>query len=72
MIRLIITDDHPIVKDGLQAILLSEKDIEIVAYVSDGNDLLKILGHTAADVILMDINMPGMNGIEDTQNVKER
>jgi len=72
MIRLIITDDHPIVKEGLQAILLSEKDIEIVAYVSDGNDLLKILGHTAADVILMDINMPGMNGIEATQHVKER
>ncbi len=72
MVRLIITDDHPIVKDGLQAILATEKDIEIVAYVSNGNDLLEMLMHITADVILMDINMPGMNGIEATLCVKER
>ena len=72
MVRLIITDDHPIVKDGLQTILAKEKDIEIVAYVSNGIDLLEMLGHITADVILMDVNMPGMNGIEATQYVKAR
>ncbi len=72
MIRLIITDDHPIVKDGIEAILASEKDITIVAFVNNGNHLLKTLENTSADIILMDVNMPGMNGIEATHHVKKK
>ena len=69
MIRLIITDDHPVIRNGIKAILDDVKDITIVAEVSDGTELIEILEHTAADIILMDINMPNMNGIEATRIV---
>lgn len=71
MVRLIITDDHPVVRDGLKMILANESDIELVAVVGDGLELLKKLEKTETDVILMDINMPGMNGIDATQRVKK-
>lgn len=71
MLRLIVTDDHPIVKDGIEATLSGEKDIQIVAYVKDGEELLQVLEKTKTDIILMDINMPGMNGIKATEKVKE-
>ena len=71
MIRLIITDDHPVVRDGLKMILANESDIELVAFVEDGLELLQKLEKTEVDVILMDINMPGMNGIDATQRVRK-
>ncbi len=72
MIRLIITDDHPIIKDGIEMALANENNIELVAFVGDGATLLETLDKIEADVILMDINMPGMNGIEATQLVKKK
>ncbi len=72
MIRLIITDDHPIVRDGIKRILATEKGIKIVAYVKDGTELMQKLEKAETDVILMDINMPGMNGIEATQLVRKK
>ncbi|HDO27799.1 MAG TPA: response regulator transcription factor [Bacteroidetes bacterium] len=72
MIRLIITDDHPIVRDGIKRILATEKGIKIVAYVKDGTELMQKLEKVETDVILMDINMPGMNGIEATQLVRKK
>ena len=53
MIRLIITDDHPVIRDGIKAILDKEKDISLIAEVSSGNELLEILLSTTPDVILM-------------------
>lgn len=72
MIRLIITDDHPVIRDGIKTILTNDNEIELVACASDGAELLEILEETEADVILMDINMPGMNGIEATKIVKKK
>ena len=72
MIRLIITDDHPVIRDGIKTILAKEKDIEVVADAADGEELMKVLETTEADVILMDINMPGMTGIEATKLVKKK
>ena len=72
MIRLIVTDDHPVIRDGIKSILTNEKDINLIGCVSNGEELLKMLETTKADVILMDINMPGMNGIEATKLVKKR
>lgn len=71
MVRLIITDDHPVIREGIKLILANESDIELVAVVGDGLELLKKLEKTETDVILMDINMPGMNGIDATQRVKK-
>lgn len=72
MIRLIITDDHPVIRDGIKTILESEKDIDLIGCAGSGEELLELLEHTKADVILMDINMPGMNGIEATKVVKKK
>ena len=71
MIRLIITDDHPVVRDGIETVLANQNKIKIEAFVNDGHTLLEHLQEKQADVILMDINMPGMNGIEATQQVKK-
>lgn len=72
MIRLIITDDHPIIRDGIKTILADAKDIELIGCASDGAKLLELLETKHADVILMDINMPGINGIDATKLVKEK
>ena len=72
MIRLIITDDHPVIRDGVKTILTNDTDIELVACAGSGDELLEQLESIKADVILMDINMPGMNGIEATKLVKKK
>lgn len=72
MIRLIITDDHPIVRDGIETILRDVEDIELVGWAGNGNELMDMLEHTEVDVILMDINMPGINGIEATKLVRRK
>ena len=71
MIRLIIADDHPVIIGGLKTILEKEAEISLVAEVHNGIELLKILKNQKADVILMDVNMPEMNGIEATKQVKK-
>jgi len=71
MIRLIITDDHPVIRDGIKTILVNEKDIELIDCAGNGDELLELLKTTPADVILMDINMPGLSGIETTKLAKK-
>lgn len=71
MIRLIIADDHPVIRDGIKTILEKEKSIELVATVENGIELLEILQKKETDVVLMDVNMPEMNGIEATKKVKK-
>lgn len=71
MIRLIITDDHPVIRDGIKTILTNEKDIALVSCANSGEELLKMLESTPVDVILMDINMPGLSGIDTTKLVKK-
>jgi len=72
MIRLIIADDHPLMRDGIKTILAGDQEIEVVGCAGDGSELLEMLDTTDADVILMDINMPGMNGIDATQQVRKK
>ena len=72
MIRLIIADDHPVIIDGLRTILQKQKEISLVAEVHDGAELLKLLRKQKADVILMDVNMPEINGIDATRLVKKK
>lgn len=72
MIRLIIADDHPVIINGLKTILENEETITLIAEVHNGIELLKLLKKQKADVILMDVNMPEMNGIEATKEVKKK
>ena len=72
MIRLIIADDHPVIIDGIRMTLEKEKNIQLVAQVSNGKELLEALEQEQVDVVLTDINMPGTNGIEATKIIKEK
>lgn len=67
MIRVIIAEDHNILREGLRSLLKDEPQINIVADAPNGKVLLDYLETTPADVVLMDINMPVMNGVEATQ-----
>ncbi len=72
IIGIIIADDHVIFRKGLRTVLNEIPFIKVIAEASDGHDLLNILKKHPADIILMDINMPGMNGVEATKKVIEK
>jgi DNA-binding NarL/FixJ family response regulator len=71
-IRILIVDDHQIIRDGVRALLRDTDGIEIVAEAENGAVALERLKEVQVDVVVMDINMPVMNGIEATQQISER
>jgi two-component system nitrate/nitrite response regulator NarL len=71
-VRLLLVDDHPMVQGGLSACLSFYEDIEIVGSAHDGKDALEMALALQPDVILMDISMPSMNGIDATEIITER
>lgn len=72
MIRVIIADDQPIIRKGLKLILELDEDVELVAEAESGKDLIEILTKITCDIILMDIRMPAMDGVEATLKIKEK
>lgn len=70
--RVIICDDQAIVRDGLELLLKLEKDIEVVAVAQDGAEVLDLVGKHLPDLVLMDLKMPGMNGVEATRQIHVR
>ena len=71
-INIIIADDYPMFREGIQLLLEQEKDIVIVGEASNGNELIKIAGETQPDVIITDIEMPVVNGIEATKDITDK
>ncbi|PSR53839.1 DNA-binding response regulator [Adhaeribacter arboris] len=71
MIKIIITDDHKIVRDGIKSLLQKDNEFEIVAEAANGQDLVNLLETQTADVVVMDINMPVMDGFKATAYLKE-
>ncbi|NLH50627.1 MAG: response regulator transcription factor [Myxococcales bacterium] len=63
-VRIVLADDHKIVRDGLRAILAQETGFEIVAEAGDGQNALALVEKHRPDIVVMDISMPGLNGIE--------
>ncbi|NUW45306.1 response regulator [Nonomuraea rhodomycinica] len=61
--RLLLVDDHPIVRDGLRAALDAEPDLEVVAEASDGAEAVRLAAELAPDLVLLDLRMPGMDGV---------
>lgn len=70
-IRLLIADDHGVLRAGLRALLDAESEIEVVGEAADGNDVLELIDDLRPDVVVLDINMPGHDGIEITRRLKE-
>ncbi len=71
-IRVIVADDHTLVREGVRMILAKESDLEVVGEASDGQQALGLVENLKPDVVIMDISMPGMGGIEATQRLRER
>jgi DNA-binding NarL/FixJ family response regulator len=71
-IRVMIVDDHPVVRKGLASFLSHEPDIEVVALADSGEQALEMALEFGPDVVLMDLSMPGMGGIEATRRLVER
>lgn len=68
-VRVLIADDHPIFRDGLATLLAPHPDIEVVARAADGAEAVALAAEHRPDVIVMDIQMPHVNGIEATRQV---
>lgn len=64
LIKILIVDDHPMMRDALKMSLASEKDMEVIGEGSNGKEALELLKSFVPDVILMDLMMPDMNGVE--------
>ena len=71
MIRLLLADDHAVVRKGLQLFIGYEDNLKLVAEASDGEELLQIIKDNEADVLLLDLDMPKMNGITAIRKIKE-
>ncbi len=68
-IRVVIADDHAVVRDGLRLLLDSQPDIEVVGEACDGREAVQQVAALRPDVVVMDLAMPGLNGIEATRRV---
>jgi len=71
-IRLIIADDHPLVREALRNSLDKQPDFKVVAEAENGEDAVELATQLKPDVVLMDIGMPILNGLEATRSIKER
>ena len=72
VIRILIADDHDIIRQGLKRIISFEDDMEIVCEAENGEKTLQLLNINEVDIVLLDCNMPIMNGIEVLKNIKEQ
>ncbi|RZU53376.1 LuxR family two component transcriptional regulator [Krasilnikovia cinnamomea] len=69
-LRVLLVDDHPVVRDGLRWLFESAAGVEVVGEAADGQTAVRLAGDLAPDVVLMDLAMPGMDGLEATRQVK--
>jgi two-component system, NarL family, invasion response regulator UvrY len=69
MIKVLLVDDHELVRSGIEALLNAVDDIAVVAVCDCGEQALQVIGHEPPDVVLMDVNMPGMGGFEACRRI---
>ncbi len=71
MVQVLVVDDHLMTREGLRVLLSSDPGIEVVGDAGSGEEAIEKAGQQEPDVVLMDIGLPGMNGIEATRRIKE-
>jgi two-component system, NarL family, response regulator LiaR len=71
-LRIMIVDDHPVVREGLKLLLSDEAGFEVIAEAADGRAALEVVSNLCPDVVLMDVMMPHLNGIETTRLLRQR
>ena len=71
MTRVIVSDDHPLLRAGLKSIVTGHGDIEIAAEVSDGHALMKALRENSFDIVLLDLMLPGRSGLDVLKQIKQ-
>jgi len=70
VIRIVIADDHPIFRDGLRKLLMLEEDFRVVAEARDGKEVLEVLEEHQPDILLLDLKMPGLDGLTALQKLQ--
>lgn len=71
-LRILLVDDHAILRAGLRALLDAETDMRVVGEAGSGEEAIDLLPHVKPDIVVMDISMPGMGGVEATRRIMER
>lgn len=71
-IRVILADDHPVVRTGIRTLLQQAEDIIVVAETGNGNEVFMLVEQLAPDVLLLDMEMPGLSGVEVAMRLKEQ
>ena len=71
-VKILVCDDHPVVRSGLRGMINSQPDLEVVAEAAEGSEALSLTDRFKPDVVLMDLRMPGMDGVTATAGIKAR
>jgi DNA-binding NarL/FixJ family response regulator len=71
-IRLLIVDDHPVVRDGLRGLFADDPDFQVVGEAANGAEAVARVEHLGADVVLMDLRMPVMDGLQAARALRDR
>ena len=72
MTRVVIADDHPLMRGGIRLLLEQESDMEVVGEAADGEEAVRLAVEKGADVVLMDVEMPGVDGLEATRRLQKQ
>src|SRR6266702_3922373 len=72
MIRILLADDHPIVREGLRAVLETQPDFEVIAEAASGDEALRLALALQPDIILLDLEMPMMDGVEAIRGMRQQ
>jgi len=70
--KILLVDDHDLVREGIRSLLQNKRDLKIVGEAGSGEEAVKLAGELLPDVIIMDISMPGMGGLEATKEIKAK
>ena len=70
-VRIVLADDHKLFRDGLRPLLEKQRDLQVVGEASDGREVLELAASLRPDLIVLDVSMPGLNGIEAARRIRE-